>query len=79
MRADLRQKALSYVLRRFPEENGTKLQAAPDRLLYHAEALNGAVAALGGFHAPKSLPDFLDQGIVTSFDPAKPLLTGFEI
>lgn len=80
MRADLRQETLSHALCRFPEEDRSKLQPAPDRLLHHAQALDRAVAAVGAFPARKSLPKFLHEWIVTSFDPAQPvLLTGFDI
>jgi hypothetical protein len=80
MRADLRQEPLGNALSRVFEEDGSKLQPAPDRLLHHAEALNRAVTAVGAFPARESLPEFLHKRIVTSFDPAQPLmLSGVEV
>jgi hypothetical protein len=80
MRADLRQEALGNALCRVSEEDGAKLQSAPNCLLHHAQTLYRAVASVGALPVRKSLTDLLYQGMVTSFDSAKPvLLTGFEI
>jgi hypothetical protein len=41
-----------------PEEDGAKLQAASDRLLHDAEALNCAVAAFGAFPRANACREF---------------------